>query len=57
MGNLDYDEQEYIRFMLELGNKASEITKEYNKLSDKNKYRFQAFVKEMISVNTLLRIR
>lgn len=38
MGNLDYDEQEYIRFMAKFSSNANEITKEYNKLSDKNKY-------------------
>ena len=40
MDYVNQDEQEYIRFMAEIGDKVSEIAKEYNKLSDKNKYRF-----------------
>lgn len=57
MNYMNQDEQEYIRFMAELGNKASEITKEFNKLSDKNKYRFQVFVEEMMRINTVLNIK
>lgn len=57
MNYMNQDEQEYIRFMVELVNKASEITKEYNQLSDKNKYRFQIFVEEMMRINTVLNIK
>lgn len=57
MDYMNQDEQEYIRFMAELGNKANEIKKEYNKLSDKNKYRFQVFVEEMMRINTVLNIK
>lgn len=57
MDYMNQDEQEYIRFMVELVNKASEITKEYNQLSDKNKYRFQIFVEEMMRINTVLNIK
>lgn len=57
MDYMNQDEQEYIRFMAELGNKANEINKEYNKLSDKNKYRFQVFVEEMMRINTVLNIK
>lgn len=54
---MNQDEQEYIRFMAELVNKTSEIAKEYNQLSDKNKYRFQIFVEEMMRINTVLNIK
>ena len=57
MSYMNQDEQEYIRFMVELVNKASEIAKEYNKLSDKNKYRFQIFVEEMMRINIVLNIK
>lgn len=57
MENLEYDEQEYIRFMIKLSNKANEIAKEYNKLSDKNKYRFQVFLEEMVKVNIMIRTK
>lgn len=57
MDYMNQDEQEYIRFMAELVNKTSEITKEYNQLSDKNKYRFQIFVEEMMRINTVLNIK
>lgn len=57
MDYMNQDEQEYIRFMAELVNKTSEIAKEYNQLSDKNKYRFQIFVEEMMRINTVLNIK
>lgn len=57
MGYMNQDEQEYIRFMAELVNKTSEIAKEYNQLSDKNKYRFQIFVEEMMRINIVLNIK
>ena len=57
MDYMNQNEQEYIRFMIKLGNKANEIEKEYNKLSDKNKYIFQVFVKEMMRINTVLNIK
>lgn len=56
MDYVNQDEQEYIRFMAEIGDKVSEIAKEYNKLSDKNKYRFQVFVDEMMRIATMLKM-
>lgn len=46
MNYLNQEEQEYRRFILKCENKANEITKEYNKLSDKNRYRFVCFYKK-----------
>lgn len=57
MEDINKDEQEYIKFMEKLVNKVNEITQEYNKLSDKNKHRFQVLVEEIIRINTVLRIR
>lgn len=48
MNYLNQEEQEYRRFILKCENKANEITKEYNKLSDKNRYRFCMFLQKMI---------
>ena len=55
MENLDYDEQEYKRFMVELSSKVTEITKEYNKLSDKNKYRLYLFLEQILWTSIALR--
>ena len=42
------DWQEYIRFMLEVGNKVNEIRRNYNQLSDINKYRLKRDVEELL---------
>ena len=56
MTKLEQEEQEYISFILKLTNKANEFTKDYNKLSDKNKYRVQLFFKEIVHKSSLIRI-
>lgn len=48
MGFMNQEEKEYLRFISELINKANEITKEYNKLSDNNKYRIYLFLKQTV---------
>lgn len=57
MDYMNQDEQEYIRFMVELGNKANEIKKEYNKLSDKNKYRICLFLEQVLWTSIVLNTR
>ena len=42
------EKNEYLRFISELINKANKITKEYNKLSDNNKYRIYLFLKRTV---------
>ena len=54
MNHRNQDEQEYIRFIVELDNKLSEITKEYNKLSDKNKYHICLFLEQMLWTSIVL---
>ena len=56
MTKLEQEEQEYISFIFKLTNKANEFTKDYNKLSDKNKYRVQLFFKEIVNKSSLIRI-
>ena len=56
MTKLEQEEQEYISFIFKLTNKANEFTKDYNKLSDKNKYRVQLFFKEIVHKSSLIRI-
>lgn len=57
MNYMNQDEQEYIRFMAELVNKTSEIAKEYNKLSDKNKYRICLFLEQVLWTSIVLNTR
>lgn len=57
MNYMNQDEQEYIRFMAELVNKTSEISKEYNKLSDKNKYRIWLFLEQVLWTSIVLNTR
>ena len=57
MNYMNQEEQEYIRFMSELVNKTSEIAKEYNKLSDKNKYRICLFLEQVLWTSILLNTR
>lgn len=57
MDYMSQEEKEYIRFVLELNNKVNEIKKEYNKLSDKNKYRFQILVEEMMKMNIMMNLK
>lgn len=57
MNYMNQEEQEYIRFMAELVNKTSEIAKEYNKLSDKNKYRICLFLEQMLWTSIVLNTR
>lgn len=57
MNYMNQEEQEYIRFMAELVNKTSEIAKEYNKLSDKNKYRICLFLEQVLWTSILLNTR
>ena len=53
---LKQEEQEYIRFILKLADNTNEIKKEYNKLSDKNKYQVQLFFEEIIYKSSLFRM-
>ena len=39
MENQIYEDYEYLRFVVETSQKVNEIAREYNKLSEKNKYR------------------
>ena len=57
MNYMNQEEQEYIRFMSELVNKTSEIAKEYNELSDKNKYRICLFLEQVLWTSILLNTR
>ena len=57
MDYMNQDEQEYIRFMAELVYKTSEIAKEYNKLSDKNKYRICLFLEQVLWTSIVLNTR
>lgn len=57
MNYMNQEEQEYIRFMAELVNKTSEIAKEYNKLSDKNKYRICLFLEQVLWTSIVLNTR
>ena len=57
MNYMNQEEQEYIRFMSELVNKTSEIAKEYNKLSDKNKYRICLFLEQVLWTSIVLNTR
>lgn len=54
MNYMNQEEQEYIRFMSELVNKTSEIAKEYNKLSDKNKYCICLFLEQVLWTSIVL---
>lgn len=57
MNYMNQEEQEYIRFMSELVNKTSEIAKEYNKLSDKNKYCICLFLEQVLWTSIVLNTR
>ena len=57
MNYMNQEEQEYIRFMAELVDKTSEIAKEYNKLSDKNKYRICLFLEQVLWTSIVLNTR
>ena len=48
------EKNEYLRFISELINKANKITKEYNKLSDNNKYRICLFLKQTVWAGIML---
>lgn len=55
MNYMNQEEKEYRRFILEYEKKAMEITKEYNKLSDKNKYRFYLLLEQIVWTSIVLR--
>ncbi len=50
------EEQEYKRFILEVGIKMNEMIIDYNKLSDKNKYRFSLWLEEIAWTSIALRM-
>lgn len=54
MNYLNQEEQEFRGFILECEKKAIEITKEYNKLSDNNKYRFFSWLEQKILISIVL---
>lgn len=54
MNYLNQEEQELRKFILECEKKAIEITKEYNKLSDNNKYRFYSWLEQKILISIVL---
>ena len=54
MNYLNQEEQEFGMFILECEKKAIEIKKKYNKLSDKNKYRFYLWLEQKIWISIVL---
>lgn len=54
MNYLNQEEQEFRKFILECEKKAIEITKEYNKHSDNNKYRFYSWLEQKILISIVL---
>lgn len=54
MNYLNQEEQALRKFILECEKKAIEITKEYNKLSDNNKYRFYSWLEQKILISIVL---
>lgn len=49
----EQEKQEYIKFMFKLGQKINDITDDYNKLSDKNKYLIKSQILGSIFVKLL----
>ncbi len=50
------EEQEYKRFILEVGIKMNEMIIDYNKLSEKNKYCFSLWLEEIVRTSIALRM-
>ncbi len=53
MENQIYEDYEYLRFVVETSQKVNEIAREYNKLSEKNKYRVNMELKTTYLVKGL----
>lgn len=54
MNYLNQEEREFRKFVLECEKKTIEIAKDYNKLSDKNKYRICLFLEQIVWTSILL---